>query len=273
VEAEWLPLGAFELLGLDHEEHSVQREAKDDAERKPADLGTVLRGLRRKKEADEIALIEKCTKACEAGQAKARDILKPGLSEFEIFREVYAEVLRAAGRPCGIYGDFRATTPTLIKAGGLPTSYKLKLGDLFVLDYSVVMDGYRCDFTNTLCVGDPNPQQLKLFNLIEAAQRAGEKTLKAGTPAKDVFHAVNKPISDAGLAANFAHHAGHGIGLGHPEPPILVPDSDDVLIADDVVTLEPGLYVEGIGGMRIEHNYLITDTGYERLSNHMISLY
>ena len=68
------------------------------------------------------------------------------------------------------------------------------------------------------------------------------------------------------------HHAGHGLGLGHPESPIIVSDSTDVLLAGDIVTLEPGSYVEGIGGMRIEHNYLITEDGYERLSNHEIRL-
>lgn len=273
VEAEWLPLGAFELLGLDHEDHTVRKEAKDPTSGEPVDLGTVIRSLRRQKEADEIALIEECTKACEAGHAKAREILDPGLKEYDIFREVYAAVLQKAGRPCLIYGDFRATFPTQIKAGGLPTNYKLKSGDFFILDYSVVLDGYRCDFTNTLCVCDPTPQQMQLFNLAETAMRAGEKTLKAGTLAKDVFDAVETPIRNAGLAENFAHHAGHGIGLAHPEPPILVPESEDVLLAGDVVTLEPGLYVDGIGGLRIEHNYLITETSYERLSNHVISLY
>jgi Xaa-Pro aminopeptidase len=272
VEAEWLPIGAFELLGLDHEAHSVNKEAKDP-EDAPVDLGTIIRGLRRQKEADEIALIKECTRACEAGHAKAREVLKPGLGEYDVFRAVYGAALEKAGRPCLIYGDFRATTPTQIKAGGLPTPYKLKAGDFFILDYSVVLDGYRCDFTNTLCVGDPNEKQKHLFETVSAAMRSGEKALKAGAPARDVFDATEKPIRDAGLEAHFRHHAGHGIGLAHPEPPILVPESDDVLIAGDVVTLEPGLYVEGIGGIRIEHNYLITDSGYERLSNHVISLY
>ena len=106
-----------------------------------------------------------------------------------------------------------------------------------------------------------------------AAQKGGEATLRAGAKARDVFDAVEKPIRDAGMADRFAHHAGHGIGLAHPEPPILVPESDDILMAGDVITLEPGLYVEGIGGIRIEHNYLITATGYERLSQHSISLF
>ena len=69
-----------------------------------------------------------------------------------------------------------------------------------------------------------------------------------------------------------AHHAGHGLGLEHPEPPILVSESDDVLIAGDVITLEPGCYIEGQGGMRFEHNYLITESGSEQLSQHHIGL-
>lgn len=144
---------------------------------------------------------------------------------------------------------------------------------MFILDYSVVLDGYRGDFTNTLAVGEPTPQQRHLYDLVMAAQQSGERTLRAGVKARDVFDAVEHPIREAGLAERFAHHAGHGIGLGHPEPPILVPESDDVLLAGDVITLEPGLYVPGIGGIRIEHNYLITDAGYERLTNHSISLY
>ncbi len=143
---------------------------------------------------------------------------------------------------------------------------------MFILDYSVVLEGYRSDFTNYLTVGAPNAEQQRLYDLVTASQRGGEGVLKAGTMARDVFHAVKKPIFDAGLANKFAHHAGHGIGLAHIEPPILVPENDEVLMAGNVLTLEPGLYVEGTGGIRIEHNYLITETGYERLSNHEISL-
>ncbi len=272
VEAEWLPVGAFELLGLDHEQHSVKTEAKDVGKPGAIDLGTILRSLRRQKHADEIALMKECMRAGEAGMVRLREIIRPGISEFEIFCEVQHAAIAAAGRPGLIYGDFRAATAAAPKVGGLPTQYKLKNGDMFTLDYSVVLEGYRSDFTNCMTVGEPNSQQRHLYDLVSAAQRGGESVLKAGTRAKDVFHAVNKPILEAGLADKFAHHAGHGIGLAHPEAPILVPDSEDVLMEGDVITLEPGLYVEGIGGIRIEHNYLITETGYERLSNHVISL-
>ncbi len=273
VEAEWLSIGAFELLGLDQEAHSVKKETRSTARRGPVDLGTVIRSLRRQKEADEIALLKECMRAGEAGQLRAREVVRPGVTEMEVFLEVQKAALAAAGRAGLIYGDFRACTPTQPKAGGLPTQYKLQAGDFFVLDYSVVLEGYRSDFTNALAVGEPTPQQRHLYDLVMAAQKNGETALRAGAKARDVFAATEKPIRDAGMAERFAHHAGHGIGLAHPEPPILVPESDDILMAGDVVTLEPGLYVEGIGGIRIEHNYLITAAGYERLSQHSISLF
>lgn len=273
VEAEWLPVGAFELLGLDQEQHSVRVEAKDVGKSgRAVDLGTTIRSLRRQKHPDEIALLNECMRAGEAGMKRLREIIRPGISEFEIFCEIQHAAISAAGRPGLIYGDFRAATASAPKVGGLPTHHKLQQGDMFTLDYSVVLEGYRSDFTNCMTVGEPNAEQRRLYDLVSAAQRSGESVLKAGTRARDVFHAVNKPILEAGLAENFAHHAGHGIGLAHPEPPILVPDSEDVLLAGDVITLEPGLYVQGIGGIRIEHNYLITETGYERLSHHQISL-
>jgi Xaa-Pro aminopeptidase len=273
VEAEWLPIGAFEMLGLDQETHSVNKERRIQARRDPVDLGTLIRSLRRQKEVDEIALLKECMRAGEAGQMRAREIVRPGVSELDVFREVQSASLAAAGRAGLVYGDFRACTPKQPKVGGLPTQYKLQPGDLFVLDFSVVLEGYRSDFTNALAVGEPTSHQRHLYDVVMAAQKNGETALRAGAKARDVFDATEKPIRDAGLADKFAHHAGHGIGLAHPEAPILVPESDDILMAGDVLTLEPGLYVEGIGGIRIEHNYLITDTGYERLSQHTISLY
>lgn len=121
-------------------------------------------------------------------------------------------------------------------------------------------------------VGAPTDPQVMLYDLCMAGMAAAEQTLRAGALARDVHAAAHRPYEAAGYGHAFQHHAGHGIGLAHPEPPILVPLSEDVLVAGDVVTLEPGAYVEGIGGMRFEHNYLITDTGYERLSSHDVSL-
>jgi Xaa-Pro aminopeptidase len=209
--------------------------------------------------------------ATEAGHRRAREIIKPGVRELDVYREVQSAVIDAAGRAVMIYGDFRAAHAKLPKVGGLPTEYKLRAGDLFILDYSVVIDGYRSDFTNTQAVGQPNAEQQEMFRICEAAMRGGEGALRAGARAGDVYAAVSKPMEDAGRG-KLPHHAGHGIGLAHPESPILVPESDELLLAGDVVTLEPGMYVEGIGGMRIENNYLIEERGAQQLSHHVISL-
>lgn len=219
VEAEWLPVGAFELLGLDHERHSVRREAGDSTKQLPVDLGTVIRRLRRTKEADEIALLKECMRAGEAGQARAREVVRPGVSELEVFLAVQEASIRAAGCAGQIYGDFRAATPAQPKVGGLPTDYKLQAGDLFILDYSVVLEGYRSDFTNTIAVAEPTAEQQHLYDTVMAAMKSGEETLRAGARAADVFDATERPIREAGLAERFKHHAGHGIGLCIPKCP------------------------------------------------------
>ena len=144
---------------------------------------------------------------------------------------------------------------------------------MFILDFSVVIGGYRSDFTNTLVVGaEPNADQKRLYDLCVVAMTAGEKELKAGAGCRTVYEGVRSDFEKGGMAEYFPHHAGHGLGLTHPEAPYFVRHADETLLAGDVVTLEPGLYVPNVGGIRIEHNYLIREDGYERLSNHVIAL-
>ena len=169
-----------------------------------------------------------------------------------------------------MYGDF-TVSPGSKKRGGPPTPHALEAGELFILDYSVIVQGYRSDFTNTICVGGkPTGEQQNLMDLSLDAIAAGEKALKAGVPCQAVYDAMRAAFGD--MADHFTTHGGHGLGISHPEPPYIVRHSAETLVAGDVVTLEPGLYVDGVGGLRIEHNYLVTDGGSERLSNHTIAL-
>ncbi len=258
VESEWLPVAVADELELDPVTRSLE-------------LGTIIRQLRRQKEADEIALMEQCMRACESGHARAIEVVQPGISELDVYREVQSAATATAGHPIIVYGDFRTTNSRIPKRGGLPTTELMQEGDLLILDYSVLLHGYRSDFTNTIAVGEPSAEQRRIFELCELAMQAGELKLKAESAAADVYTATSSVLEEAGHSP-LGHHAGHGIGLGHPEPPILVPESQDVLLVEDVVTLEVGLYVEGVGGVRSEHNYLITETGFHRLSHHRLGL-
>jgi Xaa-Pro aminopeptidase len=265
-------VAAQSLLGVENETFSLSAASHAKTNGSGfVDVGSVLRTLRRRKDADELDLIRLSVRAGEAGHVRLREILRPGISELEIYAEIQHAAIAAGGRPGIVYGDFRAASAKMPKVGGLPTAHILEEGEIFTLDYSVVFDGYRADFTNAMAVGPANDQQQMLFDLCLAGMRGGEDALRAGAKASAVYEAVSRAFTDAGYPP-LPHHAGHGVGLAHPEPPILVPQSTDVLVTGDVITLEPGIYIEGIGGMRIEHNYLITDEGYERLTNHDISL-
>ncbi|MCI0684709.1 MAG: Xaa-Pro peptidase family protein [Gemmataceae bacterium] len=228
--------------------------------------------LRRRKDPDEVELLRRCMRATEAGHAWARANIAPGMTELEVYGGVHAACVKAAGRPVVVYGDF-AVSPGPERRGGAPTDRVLQAGDMFILDYSVVIACYRSDFTNTLVVGrEPTPDQQRLYDACMAAMASGEAALRADAACQTVYDAVCAGFARYGLAEQFPHHAGHGLGLTHPEAPFIVRHSDETLLAGDVVTLEPGLYIAGIGGIRIEHNYLVTPSGYERLSNHIIAL-
>jgi Xaa-Pro aminopeptidase len=192
------------------------------------------------------------------------------MTELDAYAGVARAVYEALGHWAVVYGDFAVTSGT--KRGGPPSPRVLAKGETFILDYSVVVQGYRSDFTNTLVVGgEPSEEQSRLFAHCVGAMMAGEWELRAGAACQKVYDAIRGVFARAGVADYFTTHAGHGLGISHPEAPYIVRHSTETLVAGDVVTLEPGLYVGDIG-IRIEHNYRITDAGYERLSNHVIAL-
>jgi Xaa-Pro aminopeptidase len=231
-----------------------------------------LASMRRQKEADELNLLRRCVQVTEVGHAWARANIKPGMTELDVYCGVNSACIQEAGQAVIVYGDF-AVSPGPERHGGAPTRRILEPGDMFILDFSVVIGGYRSDFTNTLVVGkQPDANQERMHRLCLEAMAAGEKELRSGASCLAVYQAVRSAFERAGVAEHFPHHAGHGLGLTHPEAPYLVRHATESLLAGDVITLEPGLYIPGMGGIRVEHNYLVTVEGYERLSNHVIAL-
>ena len=235
-------------------------------------INAAVHGLMRRKDADEVAVLRRAIGAMEAAFTRAEDDLHAGMTEMDAYALVSAVVNGQLGEQALIYGDFASGERTVAK-GGPPTMRRIERGELFLLDYSAVLYGYRADFTNTWTVdGEPTARQRDLASFCLEAIDAGERLLKPGTRGRDIDAAVRRVFARHDVEHHFPHHSGHGLGLGHPDPPYFTPASDDVVGEGDVVTLEPGLYVSGVGGMRFERNYLITAAGFELLTNHRLGL-
>lgn len=235
-------------------------------------LYTIMHHLRRCKYPDEIAMLKECIRVSKAGHDWALQNVTPGMTELAVYQGIWSACTQAANKPVILYGDF-AVSPGMARRGGMPTNRVIQSGDMLILDFSVILQGYRSDYTNTLVVGqEPSPEQARLYTACINAMKAGEAQLRAGQSCQVVYDAVKSAFPAVGLGDAFPHHAGHGLGLGHPEAPYFVKDSSETLLENDVVTLEPGVYVDGVGGIRIEHNYRITADGFERLSQHQITL-
>lgn len=258
---------------LGHLPRTVAGAAKKFLEVEP-----ILRDLREIKDADELAAIRRGIRTAEAAHAAAREVLRPGLTELEVYAQCVARAIVAAASPFVMMCDV-ASGPRAAQGGGAPTTRPIADGELLILDFFPYVEGYRGDITNTFVVGGrPSQEQLDLFHLVKAGLEAAEKTLRPGTPVREVFQAIDAVFHDLKMypgvrgKRELGHHAGHAIGLCHPEAPELVPDSDRRLEAGMVITLEPGIYGAPTGGVRLEHNYLITAAGSEQLSHHHLGL-
>lgn len=225
------------------------------------DVDPWFRELKRQKEPDEIALIEQSARAMEASLDALRAEAKVGMSEVELFLIAQRSSQQFLGSLAPLYGDFSCGT-NCESGGGPPTSRRIAPGDTVLVDYSVVIRGYRADFANPYTVGGaPTDSQRKVFDACLEAMAAGEAALRPGRTGGEVDAAVRGSLARHGLAAHFPHHTGHGIGLSHPEPPFLVPQSEEQLLIGDVVTIEPGVYIPGVAGIRTERTYEVTANG------------
>ena len=259
VESSSMPSGI--IAGLKAERGTLRLTSVD----------AVLHESKRQKDPDELELIRRSMRAIDAGHAAGLREIKPGMTELTAYLVVQHAAMLSAGEQAIVYGDFASGERCL--SGGPPTNRVIEKGDLVLLDFSVVIHGYRGDFANTfVCGAKPTDEQRRLYDACIDAISAGEAMVKSGRACREVDRAVRDSFAAKHLAENFTSHSGHGLGLGHPDPPYLVPESSDVLIAGDVIAIEPGQYIKGKAGMRYERNYLVTDGGYETLSSHELRI-
>ncbi len=221
--------------------------------------GTV-EALREVKDAGELALLRL---ACEAADAALSDLLdrgglRPGRTEREVARELEALMLD--------HGADAVSFETIVAAGPnsaiphhRPTDAVLATGDFVKIDFGALVAGYHSDMTRTFVLGKAADWQLEIYQLVADAQRAGREALRPGVGLRDVDAAARQLIADAGYAEQFGHGLGHGVGLEIHEAPGIGATSAGTLLAGSVVTVEPGVYLPGRGGVRIEDTLVVPD--------------
>ncbi|MDR0884498.1 MAG: aminopeptidase P family protein [Oscillospiraceae bacterium] len=247
----------------------ARREKKCPALRFCTDgtLDKTLAEMRAVKSDAEVAHIRAAQDIAERALAQILPEIRPGRTETEIARALEWAMFALGAQ--GISFD------TIAVAGengslphGVPGGRPLRSGDLLTLDFGAVVGGYHSDMTRTVAVGEISDEQREIYALVLKAQRAGIAAVKPGAACKDIDAACRVVFEQAGMGKYFAHSTGHGVGLEIHESPTLSKKSEDTLQAGMVVTVEPGLYLPGRFGVRIEDMVLVTKTGGENLTGY-----
>ena len=234
-----------------------------------ADIEADLWQLRRNKDPDELAMIERAIECTEAMYRRAREIIEPGITELEVFNQLHAAAVEVAGEPLTALGnDYQANSP-----GGPPRPRPAGAGELFVLDLGPAYRGYFADNCRTVSVdGRPTDDQLKAWQAIVDTLDMVERTVRPGVSCRELFQTAQDMLDEYRPGA-FFHHLGHAFGLFPHEGPHLNPNWDDTFEEGDVFTAEPGLYGPELkAGIRLEQNYRVTADGLRRLTSHPLEL-
>lgn len=238
------------------------------------DATAALMRARRIKTPREIEALRRAHVVAEIGLRWFRDHTEAGIREPELAAGVEAGIMAGAGSIAGVqharaWAEVMSgpRTSRAWSAFPLTAERRLEKGDLVVLELAAVVDGFWVDLTRTRTVGTADEQQRSAYEAILAAHRAAFAAVHPGATGTEVDAAARNTISDAGWGNGFVHHTGHGIGFRYHEPhPTLMPGQDTPLEVGMVSTLEPGIYMAGLGGLRREENLLITEGGPEYLS-------
>jgi Xaa-Pro dipeptidase len=230
------------------------------------DASSSLSKLRARKSDDEVGRIEQAAQIVDRALASLAEWLPPGITEVEVALELdrTARRLGSQGNPFEtiVLGGPNAALPH-----GRPTERALRRGDLVIVDIGARRDGYCADITRTYAIGEPDNDARRAYDTVLAAQAAGRAALKPGNTCASVDHAAREVIESAGYGEFFIHRTGHGLGLEAHEPPALVAGNQAPLRKGEVVTVEPGIYLPGKLGVRIEDDLVITDDGARSLTH------
>lgn len=231
------------------------------------DVSADLLDIRARKTDDEVDAMRRAIAITEAALAQVVAAVRPGQTERQI-----ADALNTALRAQGSQGlAFEALVQSGPNSGvphGAVTDRELAEGDFLLIDFGGRYNGYPADITRTFCLGQPTHDMRRIYQTVLAANRAGIAAAQPGALAGDVDRAARQVIEDAGYGEYFIHRTGHGLGLDTHEMPQVAAGSTQTLEAGMVFTVEPGIYVPGLGGVRIEDDVLLTEDGVEVLTRY-----
>lgn len=218
------------------------------------------------KDAGEIAKIRRAVEITDATFAEILPLIKPGIPELDIAAEIsYRQ--RKHGAEADAFESIVASGERSALPHGRATFKKIAAGELLTLDFGAVFDGYHSDMTRTVAVGRIKPEAKKIYAVVKAAQQAALDAARSGIKAKELDAVARGIIRKKGYEKFFRHSLGHGIGLQIHEQPRISVMSSALLVPGNVVTIEPGVYIPHLGGVRIEDDVIIGETSCEVLNS------
>ncbi|MFZ5590808.1 MAG: M24 family metallopeptidase [Bacillota bacterium] len=253
----------FEAHHVTFQQHELMQQKVPQVNWRP--VTDLVETLRLYKDREEIRLIRESVALADAAFAEILPAIRPGVSERELAWRVEA-FLRQQGASGVAFPFIFASGPRGAMPHGVASERVLQEGDLLTMDFGAVVNQYCSDMTRTVAVGYCDDRQREIYQVVLVAQQAAVAAIKPGVKASDVDAAARRVIKEAGFGDYFGHGTGHGVGLAVHEAPRLSWNSEQVLQAGMVVTVEPGIYLPGWGGVRIEDMVLVTENGHEVLT-------
>ena len=231
------------------------------------DASDALSSLRLRKDEAEVAAMRHAVKVAQDALEATIPSIKVGATEKEIAGELSVQLLRHGSASEAPFSPIVSAGPNSANPHASPSDRKLQSGDLLVVDWGARIDGYISDLTRTFAIGDVEPELRKIAEVVLAANAAGRAAGRPGVPCANVDKAARHVIEQAGYGQYFTHRTGHGIGMEDHEDPYMRGDNMQMLYPGMAYTVEPGIYLPGRGGVRIEDNVVVTKEGVEVLSD------
>jgi Xaa-Pro aminopeptidase len=249
-------------LGFEAEDVTYQifSQYKEKVKAEMVPLSGVIEMLRMIKNKEEIEKIKTAAKIADSAFTRILDFIRPGVTELEVANELEF-YMRKLGATSSAYDIIVASGQRSALPHGVASTKLIETGDMVTLDFGAYYQGYRSDMTRTIAVGEPRAELKEIYNIVFEALSNALAAIKPGITGQEADAFTRDYITEKGYGEQYGHGSGHGIGLDIHEEPFMSPKCDIFLKPGMIVTVEPGIYIPDLSGVRIEDDILITEYG------------